>query len=211
MAQMRMRQSMAQIELAFEQEMALERRRREQLRKRAVNRSRARRISRNESKGKVRFSVLLVCLTITVVTVVVTMFEALAWLMAASNRGVAYLGAAREALERLGGGGAGASIVLVVTLAAALLGFDSVVDLVPEDRDVSWSGDAQTHLLAGDRENLHFDPSPTMMLWPGLRVSTSIAFPPRSTPTPGGDPASPTQKSVAYKVLRPPCQGGRAE
>ena len=81
MAQMRMRQSMSQIELAFEQEMALERRRREQLRKRAVNRSRARRITRNESRGKVRFSVLLVCLTITVVTVVVSMFETLAWLM----------------------------------------------------------------------------------------------------------------------------------
>jgi hypothetical protein len=81
MAQMRMRQSMSQIELAFEQEMALERRRREQLRKRAVNRSRARRISRNESRGKVRFSVLLVCLSITVVTVVVVMFETLAWLM----------------------------------------------------------------------------------------------------------------------------------
>ena len=81
MAQMRMRQSMAQIELAFEQEMALEKRRRDQLRKRAVNRSRARRISRNESRGKVRFSVLLVCLTITVVTVVVSMFETLAWLM----------------------------------------------------------------------------------------------------------------------------------
>jgi hypothetical protein len=81
MAQMRMRQSMAQIELAFEQEMALERRRRDQLRKRAVHRSRARRISRNESQGKVRFSILLICLTITVVTVVVSMFETLAWLM----------------------------------------------------------------------------------------------------------------------------------
>ena len=81
MTQMRMRQSMAQIELAFEQEMALERRRRDQLRTRAVHRSRARRITRNESRGKVRFSVLLVCLTITVVTVVVSMFETLAWLM----------------------------------------------------------------------------------------------------------------------------------
>ena len=81
MAQMRMRQSMAQIELALEQEMALERRRREQLRKRAVNRSRARRISRYESRGRVRFSVLLICLTITVVTVVAVMFETLAWLM----------------------------------------------------------------------------------------------------------------------------------
>ena len=82
MAQMRMRQSMSQIELAFEQEMALERRRREQLRKRASNRSRARRIQRTESKGRVRFSVLLGALTITVVTVVIAMFEVLAWLMA---------------------------------------------------------------------------------------------------------------------------------
>ena len=82
MANMRMRQSMAQIELAFEQEMALERRRRDQLRKRAANRSRARRIQRTESRGNVRFGVLLVALTITVVTVVVVMFETLAWLMA---------------------------------------------------------------------------------------------------------------------------------
>ncbi len=81
MAHMRMRQSATQYEVAFEQEMALERRRREQLRKRAVNRSRSRRIQRTESRGKVRFSVLLVCLTITVVTVVVAMFETLAWLM----------------------------------------------------------------------------------------------------------------------------------
>jgi hypothetical protein len=82
MANMRMRQSIAQYEIAFEQEMALERRRREQLRKRAANRSRARRIQRTESRGKVRFSVLLAALTITVVTVVVVMFETLAWLMA---------------------------------------------------------------------------------------------------------------------------------
>ena len=81
MAQMRHRQSMAQIELAFEQEMALERRRREQLRKRASNRSRGRRIARAESKGKVRFSVLIVALTFTVVAVTWTMFETLAWLM----------------------------------------------------------------------------------------------------------------------------------
>jgi hypothetical protein len=81
MANMRMRQSMAQIELAFEQEMALEQRRREQLRKRAANRSRARRIQRTESRGNVRFGVLLVCLTVTVVVVVFSMFETLAWLM----------------------------------------------------------------------------------------------------------------------------------
>ena len=79
---MKMRQSINQFEVAFEQETALERRRREQLRARAANRSRARRIYRTEQSGKVRFSVLLVCLTITVVTVVVAMFETLAFLMA---------------------------------------------------------------------------------------------------------------------------------
>ncbi|MGZ5375085.1 MAG: hypothetical protein ACXWEF_01390 [Solirubrobacterales bacterium] len=62
--------------------MALERRRREQLRKRASNRSRARRIERTETRGSIRFGVLLVCLTVTVVTVVIAMFETLAWLMA---------------------------------------------------------------------------------------------------------------------------------
>ena len=78
---MRMRQSISQFETAFEQETTLERRRREQLRRRAANRSRARRINRDQQHGKVRFSVLAVCLTVTVVVVVVTMFEALAFLM----------------------------------------------------------------------------------------------------------------------------------
>jgi hypothetical protein len=78
---MRMRQSISQFETAFEQETSLERRRREQLRRRAANRSRARRINRTEQDGKVRFSVLVVCLTVTVIAVVVVMFEALAFLM----------------------------------------------------------------------------------------------------------------------------------
>jgi len=78
----KLNQSVEQFELAFEQEMAAERRRRKQLRQRAVNRSRARRISRTESRGKVRFSVLFVALTLTVIAVVFVMFETLAWLMA---------------------------------------------------------------------------------------------------------------------------------
>jgi len=78
---MRMRQSINQFELAFEQETSLERHRREQLRRRAANRSRARRIVRSEQESKVRFSVLAVCLTVTVAVVVVTMFEALGMLM----------------------------------------------------------------------------------------------------------------------------------
>ena len=79
---MRMGQSISQFESAFEQETTLERRRREQLRRRAVNRSRARHINRTEQEGKVRFSVLAVCLTATIVVVVVSMFEALAFLVA---------------------------------------------------------------------------------------------------------------------------------
>jgi hypothetical protein len=79
---MRMRQSAAQFELAFEQETSLERRRREQLRRRAAERSRERRMMRDEQHGKFRFSVLFVCLTVTVVVVVIAMFEALASLMA---------------------------------------------------------------------------------------------------------------------------------
>src|ERR671911_496046 len=77
----RLNQSLEQFEVAFEQEMAAERRRRKQLRQRAANRSRARRISRTESHGKIRFSVLFFALTLTVIAVVVIMFETLAWLM----------------------------------------------------------------------------------------------------------------------------------
>lgn len=76
-----MKQTIDEFEVAFEQEAALERRRREQLRKRAVNRSRARRIAQTETRGKVRFSVLFAALTLTVITVVAVMFETLALLM----------------------------------------------------------------------------------------------------------------------------------
>jgi hypothetical protein len=78
---MRMQESFESFELAFEEEAALERRRREQLRQRAANRSRARRIQRTEQHGKVAFGVLVVALTLTVITVTVVMFETLAWLM----------------------------------------------------------------------------------------------------------------------------------
>jgi len=79
---MRMRQSINQFEVAFEQETSLERRRREQLRRRAANRSRERRMTRTQQESKVRFSVLAVCLTATVIVVVAAMFEALSFLMA---------------------------------------------------------------------------------------------------------------------------------
>ena len=78
---LRRHQSLAQLEVAFEQEAALERRRRGQLRQRAVARSRARRIQRGEQRGRVAFGVLFLALAVTVVTVSVAMFETLAWLM----------------------------------------------------------------------------------------------------------------------------------
>jgi hypothetical protein len=78
---MRMRQSLSQFEVAFEQETALDRRRRKQLRQRAVARSRARRIQRTEQRGNIGFGALLLALSVTVVVVTVVMFETLAWLM----------------------------------------------------------------------------------------------------------------------------------
>lgn len=70
-----------QFEEAFSREMELEDHRRHELRKRASNRSRARKIAKTERSGKVRFSVLAVALTATTVVVVVVMFETLAWLV----------------------------------------------------------------------------------------------------------------------------------
>jgi hypothetical protein len=78
---MKMRQSVNQFEAAFEQQKLLEQRRREQLRNRAVARSRNRRVARSQQQGKVRFSVLAVCLTVTVVVVTLAMFEALLLVM----------------------------------------------------------------------------------------------------------------------------------
>ena len=79
---LRMRQSIDQFEVEFEREAALERRRREQLRRRAVDRSRARRIQSTEKRGNVGFGILMLALTVTVIVVTIVMFETLAWLMA---------------------------------------------------------------------------------------------------------------------------------
>jgi hypothetical protein len=77
-----MRQSLDQFEVAFEQEAAVERQRRHQLRQRAADRSRARRIQTTDKHGNVGFGFLLIALTLTVVVVTFVMFETLAWLMA---------------------------------------------------------------------------------------------------------------------------------
>ena len=77
---LKMRQSLNQFEAAFERQKVVEQQRREQLRRRAVARSQVRRTERSQQEGKVRFSVLAVCLTVTVVVVTVAMFEALTML-----------------------------------------------------------------------------------------------------------------------------------
>lgn len=77
----RREQSLDEFEEAFERESMIEQQRRRDLRVRAANRSRARRIVKGEQRGKVRFSVLAIALTATTVTVVVVMFETLAWLV----------------------------------------------------------------------------------------------------------------------------------
>ena len=76
-----MHQGLEQFEVAFEREAAIERQRRQQLRQRAADRSRARSIQQVEKRGNVGFGVLLVALTLTVIVVTVVMFETLAWLM----------------------------------------------------------------------------------------------------------------------------------
>jgi cytochrome c-type biogenesis protein CcmH/NrfG len=78
---MRMRQSLAQLERDFEQEAVLERRRRDQLRRQAIERTRVRRRARIEKGQQSRFLLLMASIALTVVVVTVAMFETLAWLM----------------------------------------------------------------------------------------------------------------------------------
>jgi len=72
-----MRQSLAEIEEAFEQEIELDRTRRERLNKTAMRRTRSRRVQRVHKKGSVRFILLALALIATAVVVTVAMFEAL--------------------------------------------------------------------------------------------------------------------------------------
>jgi uncharacterized membrane protein len=76
-----MRQSLAQLEREFEHEAIIDRRRREQLRRHAVKRTRARRRERIEKHQKLRFLLLLGSIAFTVVVVTWAMFQTLAWLM----------------------------------------------------------------------------------------------------------------------------------
>ncbi len=76
-----MRRTLDEFEEEFEQAQIIDAQRRIEIRRRAQNRTRARHIVKTEKRGKVRFSVLAVALTATVVVVVLVMFETLAWLV----------------------------------------------------------------------------------------------------------------------------------
>jgi cell division septal protein FtsQ len=78
---MRMRQSLAQLERAFVEEIQLDRDRRESLRRQAAKRSRRRQRERAQKRGSTRFVVLVVVLALTAVVVTVGMFETLYYLL----------------------------------------------------------------------------------------------------------------------------------
>ena len=78
---MKMRQSLAQLEQEFRHEMQLDRSRRENLRRRAVVRSRKRSYEREKKRSSVRFWLLVLSLIATAVIVTVAMFETLYYLL----------------------------------------------------------------------------------------------------------------------------------
>jgi hypothetical protein len=78
---MRMRQSLAEIEDAFAQEIELDRERRERLSRTANQRTRERQVRRVHKQGSVRFILLSLALIATAVIVTVVMFETLYYVM----------------------------------------------------------------------------------------------------------------------------------
>jgi hypothetical protein len=78
---MRMRQSLAEIEEAFVEEIVEDRERRERLARRAERRSRQRHIERTHKHGSMRFALLVLTLIATAVVVTIAMFQTLYYVM----------------------------------------------------------------------------------------------------------------------------------
>ena len=78
---MRMRQSLAQLEREFHEEMQLDRVRREALRRQAVERSRRRYKERRQARSTFRFWVLAFSLIATAVIVALAMFKTITILL----------------------------------------------------------------------------------------------------------------------------------
>ncbi len=78
---MRMRQSLAEIEEAFVEEIEEDRHRRRRLREEAVQRTRLRRTTRTQRHGTMRFFLLVLTLVATAVVVTIAMFQTLYYVM----------------------------------------------------------------------------------------------------------------------------------
>jgi anti-sigma-K factor RskA len=78
---MRMRQSLADIEAAFEEQASATRARHEAQRREIERRTRRRRLEKQHRRGSMRFWLVLATLIATAVTVTVVMFQALYWVM----------------------------------------------------------------------------------------------------------------------------------
>ena len=78
---MRMRQSLAEIEEAFVEEIEEDRERRERLARRAEQRARQRHMERRHKHGSMRFALLVLTLLATAVGVTIAMFQALYYVM----------------------------------------------------------------------------------------------------------------------------------
>jgi hypothetical protein len=78
---MRMRQSLAEIEEAFVEEIEEDRYRRERLRAEAVQRTRKRHWTRTQRNGTMRFFLVLLTLIATAVIVTIAMFQTLYYVM----------------------------------------------------------------------------------------------------------------------------------
>jgi membrane glycosyltransferase len=78
---MRMRQSLAEIEEAFVEEIEEDRYRRERLRAEAEQRSRRRHTTRTQRNGTLRFFLLVMTLIATAVIVTIAMFQTLYYVM----------------------------------------------------------------------------------------------------------------------------------
>jgi hypothetical protein len=78
---MRMRQSIAEIEEAFFEEINEDRERQERLRRHAEQRSRRRRAVKTHRQGSLRFAIVLLTLVATAVIVAIAMFQTLYYVM----------------------------------------------------------------------------------------------------------------------------------
>jgi membrane glycosyltransferase len=78
---MRMRQSLAEIESAFADEIEEDRERRERLGRRAQMRTHRRRVEKTNRRGTLRFFMLVLVLIATAVVVTIAMFQTLYYVM----------------------------------------------------------------------------------------------------------------------------------